>query len=177
MSSSQPDSPQPAPLFYERGASWYWVLAGPAAALAMLLIQSSSGNGYNPLMPTIFLVLVSGFVGLQVKAARMHTCVEVTEQTLRQGTESILIGDIIKIYPEPEHEVGSGAELAWQSARALGELTGVPRGRVGIGLRLGGGRTVQAWARRHRQLRAALEPLVVERTEPVDDDDAGSSRW
>jgi hypothetical protein len=39
---------------------------------------------------------------------------------------------------------------------------------------------VQAWARRHRHLRAALTPLVQERVEPADvsdvdrDDDAGS---
>ncbi|OOK69142.1 delta-aminolevulinic acid dehydratase family protein [Mycobacterium kansasii] len=42
------------------------------------------------------------------------------------------------------------------------------------------GRTAQAWARRHRHLRAALTPLVTERVEPVqmdvDDDDTGSAR-
>ena len=55
----------------------------------------------------------------------------------------------------------------WQEARALGELAGVPRGRIGIGLKLTGGRTAQAWARRHRHLRAALTPLVQERVEPA----------
>jgi hypothetical protein len=56
----------------------------------------------------------------------------------------------------------------------------VPRGRFGIGLRLTGGRTAQAWAKRHRHLRDALTPLVQERVEPagsdaVDgDDDNGS---
>jgi hypothetical protein len=61
----------------------------------------------------------------------------------------------------------------------LGELTGVPRGRVGIGLRLTGRRTAQAWARNHRALRAALTPLVGQHTESaeplgpdVGDDDA-----
>jgi hypothetical protein len=57
----------------------------------------------------------------------------------------------------------------------------VPRRRTGIGLKLTEGRTAQAWARRHRHLRAALTPLVQERVEPpaitVDgDDDAGSLR-
>jgi hypothetical protein len=54
----------------------------------------------------------------------------------------------------------------------------VPKGRIGIGVRLTGGRTAQAWARRHRHLRAALTPLVEERVgqggpppEPRDDDD------
>lgn len=170
---------KPAPLFHEVGASWYWVLAGPASAVAMLLIEKSSGYGWQVLVPMIFLVTVSGFVGLQVKAARIHTSVELTEQTLRQGTETIRVSEILKVYPDPEH-AGSAKEVErWQSARALGELVGVPRGRVGIGLKLTHGRTAQAWARRHRHLRAALTPLVEERVgragPDVDDsDDAGS---
>ncbi len=136
-------------------------------------------------IPVIFLVLVSGFVGLQVKAARIHVSVELTEDALREGTETILVREILKVYPEAENHEASGKELArWQSARALGELVGVPRGRIGIGLRLTGDRTVQAWARRHRQLREALTPLVQERVEPArsdvtdadPDDDAGSAQ-
>ena len=68
----------------------------------------------------------------------------------------------------------------WQSARALGELVGVPKGRTGIGLRLTGGRTAQAWARRHRHLRNLLTPLVEERVSPNElppDHDDDSSRW
>ena len=42
----------------------------------------------------------------------------------------------------------------------------MPRGRTGIGLKLTGGRTAQAWARHHRDLRAALTPLVEERRGP-----------
>ena len=49
------------------------------------------------------------------------------------------------------------------SARALGELTGVPKGRTGIGLKLTNDRTAQAWARKHQQLRAQLIHLVDER--------------
>lgn len=116
----------------------------------------------------IFLVLVSVFVGIQVKAARIHTSVELTEESLRQGTETILVSEIVRVFPEPENSVASGKSLAkWQSARALGELAGVPRGRVGIGIKLTGGRTAQAWARRHRHLRAALTPLVQERVGPT----------
>ena len=74
--------------------------------------------------------------------------------------------------PEPESEADRNAARdraiadKWQASRALGELTGVPRGRTGIGLKLVGGRTAQAWARHHRGLRAALTPLVAERTNP-----------
>jgi hypothetical protein len=173
----------PTPLFYEPGASWYWVLAGPLSAASMILIEMWSGAGVGLLVPAIFLVMVSAFVALQVKAARIHVSVELTEDALREGTETILVSEIVKIYPEAEHSVVSDKELApWQSARALGELVGVPRRRVGIGLKLTGGRTAQAWARRHRELRAALTPLVQERVEPsrsdvsdVDRDDGAGS--
>ena len=152
---------EPEPLFTERGASWYWLLAGPISAGTMLWMEIYSGSGPKPLVPLLFLVFVTGFLAVQVTAARMHTSVELTAETLRQGTETIRVSEILKIYPDPENSPRSGSDPEkWQSARALGELTGVPRGRKGIGLKLTGGRTAQAWARRHRQLRAALTPLV-----------------
>ena len=157
QSSAPPDA-----LFYEQGASWLWVLTGPASAVAMLLIQMSAGLGIQWLVPTVFFLLVTGFVAIQVKAARIHTSVELTPTTLREGTEKIQIDDIVRIYPEP---TGSEAPK-WQTARALGELTGVPKGRTGIGLKLTNDRTAQAWARKHQQLRAALIHLVDERIPP-----------
>jgi hypothetical protein len=153
-----------APLFREAGASWYWVLAGPLAAGIMLWLEKSNGYGWRIDVPGLFLVLVTGFLALQVKAARIHTSVELTDETLRQGTETIKVAEIVRVYPEADHPQASKKDLErWQSARALGELVGVPKGRIGIGLRLTGGRTAQAWARRHRHLRAALTPLVEER--------------
>src|SRR6516165_1956357 len=167
----------PKPLFYEPGASWWWVALGPASAVAMVLIEVWSGAPVSFVVPAIFLVLVSAFVALQVKAARIHVSVELTEDALRQGTETILVREILKVYPEAEHHEASGKELArWQSARALGELVGVPRKRTGIGLKLTQGRTAQAWARRHRDLRAALTPLVQERVEPAGSDVADEDR-
>jgi hypothetical protein len=149
-------------LFYEQGASWLWVLAGPAAGIAMALIQMSAGYGFQWLVPTVFFVLVSGFLWIQVKAARIHTSVELTPEYLRQGTELIRTDDIVRIYPE-----ATGREAPkWQSARALGELTGVPRGRTGVGLKLTNDRSAQAWARKHHQLRATLTQLVEERIPP-----------
>jgi hypothetical protein len=155
-------SPAPEVLFYEQGASWMWLLAGPAAGIAMASIQLSAGYGIQLSVPVIFLVLVTGFLWVQVKAARIHTSVELTPDHLRQGTERIRIDDIVRIYPEPK-----GPDVpTWQSARALGELTGVPRGRTGIGLKLTNDRAAQAWARRHHQLRAALTNLMEERIPP-----------
>lgn len=183
----RPEQPpvQPAPLFSERGASWYWVLLGPAAGLAMVLIENSSGYGLQPLTPGLFLVLVSGFLAVQVKAARIHSSVELTEQTLRQGTETIRVDDIVMVYPaaEPPSRREEKPEK-WQEARALGELSGVPKRRVGIGLQLADKRTVQAWARDHRRLRAVITPLVGQRAgssgpaefaEP--DNDGDGSHW
>ncbi|MGE0220287.1 DUF3093 domain-containing protein [Mycolicibacterium sp.] len=149
-------------LFHEQGASWWWVAAGPASGVAMALIQLSAGYGIQWIVPGLFFVLVSLFLWIQVKAARIHTSVELTAEKLRQGTETILTEEIVKVYPE-----ASGAETPkWQYARALGELTGVPRGRTGIGLRLTNDRTAQAWARKHHRLRAALTNLLEERIPP-----------
>ncbi|WP_260860860.1 DUF3093 domain-containing protein [Mycobacterium tilburgii] len=104
-------------------------------------------------------------------AARIHVSVELTPEALRQGTQTLLVREIVKVFPEPEHPANSDNELAkWQSSRALGELFGVPRGRTGIVLKLTEGRTTQAWAKRHRQLRDALTLLVQERVEPARSD-------
>ena len=155
-------SPPPEVLFYEQGASWWWVLAGPGVGVAMALIQLSAGYGIQLLVPGIFFVLVTGFLAIQIKAARIHTSVELTPDSLRQGTEHIRTDAIVRVYPEPK----GPDEPHWQSARALGELTGVPRGRTGIGLKLTNDRAAQAWARKHQQLRAALTHLVEERIPP-----------
>ena len=152
------------PLFYEQGASWYWLLAGPVSGIAMLLIQFKGGVGFQPWVPLIFLVLVTGFLWLQVHAARIHTSVVLTAESLRQGTEVIPVSTIVTVFPEADRKVKSGELLEkWQTSRALGELSGVPRGRTGVGIKLAGNRTAQAWARKHRQLREALTHLVEER--------------
>jgi hypothetical protein len=169
-----------SPLFREPGASWYWLLAGPIAAGIMLWIEKSNGAGWQLSVPVFFLVVMTAFIALQVKAARIHTSVVLTPQSLRQGTETIKVSEILKVYPEPDNPLAAKKDVErWQSARALGELVGVPKGRTGIGLRLSSGRTAQAWARRHRHLRNLLTPLVEERVgpnQPPDDDDE-SSGW
>jgi len=168
MSDSEPTA-QPAPLFFERGASWAWVLFGPGAAALLILIQNSGGYGIQPLFPAALAVMVSGMLAVQVKAARIHTSVELTRDVLRQGTETLRVADIVMIYPEPGRPTGwrKPEPEKWQETRALGELSGVPRRRAGIGLRISGRRTVQAWARDHRRLRATLAELVPEAIPPA----------
>jgi hypothetical protein len=161
-----PTDTEGAPLFYGAGASWRWVLTGPLAAVTMLLTDKSAGYGWPIPGPVTLLVVVSALVALQVKAARVHTSVELTGQPLRPGTETIGLAEIVQVYPDAEHAVVFGNKRQrWQLARALGEPAVVPRGRTGIGLRLIEGRTAQAWARRQRLLRAALTGLVEERVE------------
>ncbi|CDQ47112.1 membrane protein [Mycolicibacterium neoaurum] len=145
-------------LFHEPGGTWWWLLAGPIAGLAMALIQVSGGAGWRLGVPAVFCILVSGFLAIQIKAARIHTSVELTPTTLRQGTERIPIADIVQIYPELKR----GESEKWQTYRAFGELSGIPRGRTGIGIKLTDKRTGQAWARKHRTLRTALVGLVEE---------------
>lgn len=163
MTEPAPDQAAKAEvLFSEPGASWLWLLAGPGAGFAMAMIQLSAGYGIQWMVPLLFFVLVSGFLAIQVKAARIHTSVTLTPEHLTQGAETIRTDEIVVVYPEATgHETPK-----WQYARALGELTGVPRGRTGIGVRLTNKRTAQAWARKDKQLRAALTNLVEERLPP-----------
>lgn len=149
-------------LFSEPGASWWWLITGPIGAVAMLGIEINAGLGPQPLVPLLFLFLVSGFMLIQIKAARIHTCVTLTRDKLIQGTETLYLANIVRVLPPADTTAGA-APPKWQSSRALGELHGVPRRRTGIGLKLTGDRTAQAWAQRHRQLRAALNELVDER--------------
>ena len=158
-------------LFFESGASWLWLLGGPVAALCMVIVQYRAGMGLQLVVPLMFLVLVSGMLGLQVKAARVHTSVELTATSLREGTQVTPVAEIVEIYPEPDEPARSRGPMQnwrvkepprqdWQRSRALGELSGIPRGRTGIGLKLAGGRLAQAWARDHERLRAELVRLV-----------------
>lgn len=148
-------------LFHEQGASWRWLLLGPIAAAAVMFIQHGAGLGFQPVVPLFFLVLLSGVLSIQVKAARIHTSVELTADSLREGTEELPLSEIVLIYPESPIAPKSGKELhAWQEARTLGELRGIPKGRTAIGLKLSNGRTAQAWARDDEELRAALMRLV-----------------
>ncbi|MBA0045956.1 hypothetical protein [Mycobacterium sp. NPDC050853] len=140
-------------LFYESGGRWRWLLLGPLAGLIMLGLQLWSKMGVDLLMPVGTAAVVSFFIALQIYAARIHASVELTPTVLRQGAETLAVSQIKWLYPDADRDI-------WEEARPLGELTGVPKGRKPVGLRLAGGRRAQAWARRHEELRAALAKLV-----------------
>ena len=113
-----------APLFREVGATWYWLLAGPISAAIMLWIEKSNGNGWQISVPVFFLVVLTSFIALQVKAARIHTSVVLTTQTLRQGTETIRVSEIRQGVPRTRSsagiEKGPGALAVRPRARRAG---------------------------------------------------------
>ena len=161
MTETRPEKGPEERLFYERGGSWVWLLVGPIAAVTMLILQHASGQGIHPTVPLVFLVLVTGFLALQLKASRIHTSVELTRDMLREGTEVTSVSQILGLFPELKFTLKSGEPLEqWQTARVLGELDNVPRGRTPIGIELSGDRIAQAWARNDRGLRAALTELI-----------------
>lgn len=150
-------------LFSEPGARWRSVAYGPLLCLIVLILELILGRGPVHWFGLAFCAaLLAGFVVLQVVAGKRHVSVELTETALREGTETLPLESIARVFPE--HDEESWDEDPWQSARALGELTGVPRRRTGIGLKLRDGAMVQAWARNHRELRAQLEAVVDDRS-------------
>jgi len=143
-------------LFAEQGGSWWIVAIGPVMVGAVLAMEiSGPGQVHWPVL-SIFAVILVSFSLVQVHAARRHVSVCLTETTLRQGTRTLPLTEIKKIFPPNE-----GVEAQkWESARALGELHGVPRRRKGIGLTLADGTLAQAWARDVETLRRELTEAV-----------------
>ncbi|WP_051406983.1 hypothetical protein [Nocardia sp. CNY236] len=144
----------PAVLFSEPGARWRAVAYGPILCAVVLVLEFGTGESVHWFALAFCAVLIAGFVALQVVAGKRHVSVELTPTTLRSGTESIAVTAIAQVLPERDEKFRGALE--WESAPALGELTGVPRRRTGIGLRLVDGALVQAWAKDHKSLRAAL---------------------
>ncbi|MEV0249191.1 hypothetical protein AB0H76_21505 [Nocardia sp. NPDC050712] len=143
--------------FAEPGANWRAVAYGPVLCAAVLLLEFGTGSAVHWFALIFCAVLIAGFVALQVFAARRHVSVELTGDVLRSGTEVLPLSRIADLLP-PRPDAKYDEE--WESARALGELSGVPRRRTGIGLRLDDGSVVQAWAKDHRALRAALAAVL-----------------
>lgn len=145
-------------LFVEPGGRWRAIAYGPALCLLILVIEVASGSPAHWFALSFCGALIAGFVTLQVVAARRHISVELTVDGLRNGTETVPLEKIAAVFAESDERRWD--ENEWENARALGELTGVPRRRTGIGLRRTDGEPVQAWAKDHRGLRAALNEVL-----------------
>lgn len=144
-------------LFHEPGGRWRALLWGPAFCLVVLAVELASGPVIHWFALALFSLILVGLTYVQLRAARMHVSVELTTRQLRQGTETVDVAEITEIFPPAEYKDGEYEPKKWETARVLGELSGVPRKRHGIGLRLVGGGLVQAWAKDDDGLRAALE--------------------
>ncbi|MEU1525347.1 hypothetical protein [Nocardia rhamnosiphila] len=150
-------------LFVEPGARWRAVAYGPLVCALLLAVEIAAGVTPHWFALIFCAVLISGFAVLQVYAARTHVSVELTDGFLRNGAETTPVGSIAAVLPVD-------ADEPWESGRALGELTGVPRRRTAIGLRRTDGELVRTWAKDHRALRSALTRVVG--VPPVEEDRA-----
>ncbi|MFD4183396.1 hypothetical protein [Rhodococcus sp. NPDC058514] len=147
-------------LFEEPGGRWRLVALGPALCLVVLVAEVIIGSGVHWLGLALASVLLAGLVSLQVTAARRHASVRLTPTVLRNGAETLAVAEIAEVLPEADP---FAMDLEpWESAPALGELSGVPRRRTPIGLRLRDGSMVRAWARDGDGLRIELERIAVD---------------
>lgn len=151
-------------LFEEPGARWRMLAWGPVFCGVVLILELMTGPVIHWVALPLFAALLVGFTYLQVSAARRHVSVELTTTQLRQGTETVDLADIDVVLPPADYSNGDYEPRKWETARALGELSGVPRRRQGIGLRLVGGALVQAWAKDDDGLREALEDASVSKS-------------
>ncbi|TJZ79525.1 hypothetical protein FCG67_07835 [Rhodococcus oryzae] len=154
-------------LFEEPGGRWWLVALGPALCLVVLVVEAIIGSGVHWLGLALFAVLLAGLVTLQVVAARRHASVLLTPAVLRNGAETVEVADIVGVLPEAD-PFAEDLE-PWESAPSLGELSGVPRRRTAIGLRLRDGSVVRAWARDGDGLRTELEQLVADEVDEAED--------
>ena len=139
-------------LYYEPGGSWWVVAIGPLLVGAVLAMEiAGPGQVHWPIM-LLFGGIIFFFSIVQVIAARRHVSVELTETTLRQGAKRIALDDIKRVHPANH----TGEHQKWESARAIGELAGVPRRRKGVGLTMSDGSLAQAWARDVDRFRSEL---------------------
>ncbi|WP_327142443.1 hypothetical protein [Nocardia sp. NBC_01327] len=145
-------------LFSEPGARYRTIAYGPVLCGLILVVEVVRGGAVHWFGLVFCGLLLAGFVWLQVIAGKRHISIELTPDTLREGAETLPLSSIAAVLPETDDESWDYED--WESARALGELSGVPRRRKGIGLKLRDGGLVQAWARDHYTLRAELTAAV-----------------
>lgn len=144
-------------LIHEPGGRWRTVAYGPVFCVVALGIELATGPVVHWVALPILAVVLAAFAYVMVVAARRHVVVELTTTVLRQGTEDLPIDEIEKVLPP---SADPWVPERWETARVLGELSDVPRGRTAVGLRIRGGAFVRAWAKDADRLRACLEELV-----------------
>ena len=137
--------------YVEHGGSWrpVWAVAG-ALAVFLVLDLVLPGGDVPALLWMVAVVAVLGVVAAGTLSARRIWTVRVDGESLTVGREQVPLSDI-----DAQHlsEVDSGVDAG---APVLGGGWSLPRGRTGLPLQLGDGRTVLVPTRDPAALRAAL---------------------
>lgn len=154
MSNDASEGTPPTVLFTEPGARWRAAGYGPLLCLVVLIVELATGSGVHWLTLPICAAVLAGAVSVQIVAARRHASVELTPETLRNGTEELPLRQIVEVFGPRDETSREFAD--WETARTLGELAEVPRGRNPVGLQLRRGRLVRAWAKDETELRLSL---------------------
>lgn len=141
--------------YVEPGGSWrpFWAVAG-ALGLFLVLDLALPGGDVPPLLWALALVTVPGVVAIGCLSARRVWTVRVDRDGLAVGREQVALADVDAAHLTA---VGSGVDAG---APVLGGGWALPRGRVGLPLRLREGRTVLVPTRDPGALRAALLDAV-----------------
>jgi hypothetical protein len=141
--------------YVEPGGSWrpLWAVTG-ALGLFLVLDLALPGGDVPPLLWVLALVTVPGVVAIGCLSARRVWTVRVDREALAVGHERIPFADVDAAHLEAvEGGVDAGAPV-------LGGGWSLPRGRVGLPLRLREGRTVLVPTRDPGALRTALLAAV-----------------
>lgn len=151
-------------LYAEPGARWRVLLLAPALAVVGLLSDALTGNGMRWFVWVLAAAILGAIGSWMVYAARQHTSVFLTKDLLMQGQDELPTRDIVRVFPAvPRKRPSDEPPEHWESARALGEISRVPRGRRGVGVQLRRGNLAQAWAKDDAALRVALSEILDER--------------
>jgi hypothetical protein len=141
--------------YVEPGGSWrpFWAVVG-ALGLFLVLDLGLPGGDVPPLLWALALVAAPGVVAIGCLSARRIWTVRVDRDGLAVGREQVPLADVDAAHlAAVEGGVDAGAPV-------LGGGATLPRGRVGLPLRLREGRTVLVPTRDPDALRAALVVAV-----------------
>lgn len=150
--------------YSEPGARWRVLLLAPGFAAVGLISDAFMGSGMRWFVWVIAALILGTIGAWMVHAARQHTSVSLTAEVLTQGQDELPTGDIVRVFPAaPRDRTRDDPPEHWETARALGEISRIPRGRRGVGIQLRRGNLAQAWAKNDDALRAALQQILDER--------------
>ncbi|GGS22210.1 MULTISPECIES: hypothetical protein [Actinokineospora] len=139
--------------YAEPGSTWWPVLWAPAFCLAGAGVEALSGPVHVFAWVVVGIVLTLMAAGW-VNARRKVCAVELTDETLRQGPQTL-----------PVERIAGLGEGDGTGAPVLGGGLAVPRKTTEIPLTLDDGSTVLAWAKYPGRMRAALTTVLGARSE------------